>query len=44
MRRVAAIGDDGLCERRPRIPLIGVILGAIALMDLAVTVAVLMAR
>jgi hypothetical protein len=44
MRRLAAISDDRLCERRRRIPLLGLILGAIGLMDLAVTVAVLMAR
>ena len=44
MWRVAPISDALLCERRRRIPLVGVILGAIGLIDLAVTVAVLMVR
>jgi hypothetical protein len=43
MRRVAPVGDALLCERRWRIPLVGVILGAIGVIDLAVTIAVLVA-
>lgn len=44
MRRVARISDALLCETGRRIPLVGVIVGAIGVIDLAVTVAMLMAR